>query len=135
MPYNVFLFITRKPSLTREEFKDYYENTHIPLLKSLVGPLFPLHHTRQYFARTDRKGFGGPANRDHPNYLLRGAPEGFDYDVIAELTWENEKTFHDFYKAIYETDVAAQLALDKEHFLDSGSLRSVVVGETTDTSR
>jgi hypothetical protein len=135
MPYNIFLFITRKPSLTPEEFKDYYENTHIPLLKSLVGDLFPLHHTRQYFARTDRKGFGGPANRDHPNYLLRGAPEGFDFDVIAELAWENEKVFHEFYKAIYKSDVAAKLALDEEHFLDSGSLRSVVVGETADTSR
>ncbi|KAF2687309.1 hypothetical protein K458DRAFT_361962 [Lentithecium fluviatile CBS 122367] len=135
MPYTIFIFVARKATLTSSQFKDYYENKHIPLLKELVGPLFPLHHRRQYFARTDRKGFGGPANRDHPNFLLRGTPEGFDFDVVAELTWEDEKTFHGFYKAIYQSDVAAKLALDEERFLDSGSLRSVVVGETTDTSR
>ena len=91
MTYIVIHFVTRKPTLTIEEFKHYWENTHIPLLKSLTGPLFPLHHKRRYLARTERKGFGGPANRDHPPLIIRGTPDDFDFDGIAEMEWETVK--------------------------------------------
>lgn len=135
MTYTIIIFVTRKPTITSEEFRDHWENKHIPLLKSLTGPLFPLQHKRRYFARIERKGFGGPANRDHPPLVLRGSPEDFDFDGVAELTWEDEKKFQDYYKAIYETDAAAQLAKDEELFLDAGKMKSIVVSESTGTSR
>ena len=135
MLYTVCLFLTRKPTITSDQFRIHWEDTHIPLLKSLVGPLFPLHYKRLYFARTERMGFGGPANRDHPLFLLRGSPDNFDFDAVAELTWEDERTFQEFYKAIYETKTAAKLAVDEAQFMDSGSSKSVVVGHTADTTR
>lgn len=135
MTYTVLLFVTRKATLTSEQFKDHWENKHIPLLKSLTGSLFPLHHTRRYFARIERQGFGGPANRDHPLLALRGNVQEFDYDAVAELTFQDEKAFHDFYKTIYDTEVAAKLAEDEEHFIDSAAFKSVVVGETIITTR
>jgi hypothetical protein len=135
MLYTVFLFITRKPTITSEQFKSHWEEQHIPLLKSLVGPLFPLHYKRLYFARTQRKGFGGPANPDRPNFLLRGSPDNFDFDAVAELTWEDEKTFQEFYKAIYESETSVRLAVDEDQFMDSGGWKSVVVGSTANTTR
>jgi hypothetical protein len=135
MPYTVFVFATRNPTITSEQFKSHWEDTHIPLVKSLVGPLFPLHYKRHYFARTERKGFGGPANRDNPAFLLRGSPDNFDFDAVAELMWEDEKTFQEFYKAIHTTKTAAKLAVDENQFLHSNGWKSVVVGDTANTTR
>jgi hypothetical protein len=135
MTYSILLFVTRKPTLSTEEFKDYWENKHIPLLKSLTGPHFPLRCTRRYLARIDRKGFGGPANRDHPLLVLRGNVDEFDYDGVAEMSWEDEKAFHKFYRAIWQTDVAVKLAADEESFMDVSRFKAVTVGETLETNR
>lgn len=53
-----------------------------------------------------------------------------DYDCIATMDFESEKTFQDFYRKIYETTNAAILARDEERFLEPGRTRAVVVGET-----
>ncbi|KAF2473501.1 uncharacterized protein BDR25DRAFT_352913 [Lindgomyces ingoldianus] len=110
--------------------QEHWENKHIPLLKSLTDPLFPLKHTPRYLARTGRKGFGSLANPIHPPLNLRGSPGDFDFDDIAEMTFKNERAFEEFYKTICETGKAAKLAADKEQFLDSGKMRAVAVGET-----
>ncbi|CAI6340421.1 unnamed protein product [Periconia digitata] len=133
MTYSIVIFVTRKPTITPDEFKDYWENHHIPLLQSLTGDSFPRQHRRQYLARIERKGFGGPANKDNPPLVLRGSPEDFDFDGIAELTWDDEDTFRKFYKAIYSTEAAAKLARDEEIFLDPGKLKTVVVHEAMST--
>ncbi|KAF2007137.1 hypothetical protein P154DRAFT_517545 [Amniculicola lignicola CBS 123094] len=129
MTYTIILFVTRKPTITPDEFKDHWENKHIPLLQSITGSLFPIH-VRQYLIRIDRKGFGGPANRNHPLLLLRGTVDDFDYDAIAHLTFESEKAFHQFYHVIYETTAQAQLAADEKRFLDTEKMKTVVVGNT-----
>ena len=135
MPYVVLVFVTRNPTLTSEEFRDHWENTHIPLMKSLTGRLFPLLHTRRYLARTDRLGYGGPANRDRPPLVLRGSIDNFDYDATAELTFESEDAFRRFYRALYEPETAAILSRDEELFLDTGKIITVVVGDTQSTPR
>ncbi|KAF2655904.1 hypothetical protein K491DRAFT_692542 [Lophiostoma macrostomum CBS 122681] len=135
MTFTVFLFLVRKPTLSPEQFTEYYETTHISLLRSLVGQeLMPPHFTRQYFARTYRQGFGGPANRNNPLLMLRGNAEEFEYDAMAQMTWECESLFQKFYKAIYERDAAAKIAADEDHFLEPGTLKAVVVGETIERS-
>ncbi|PSN72025.1 hypothetical protein BS50DRAFT_569605 [Corynespora cassiicola Philippines] len=136
MPYTVVYFITRKPTLSSDQFKDYWESKHIPLLQSLTGPLFPAEYTRRYLARIDRKGFGGPSNRDRPLLVLRGSPEDIDWvDGIAELSFDTEKAFQEFYRCIYETEAAAKLAADEEMFMDTSQIKAVVVGETTTTKK
>lgn len=133
MPFSILIYVTRKPSLTPEEFKDYWENHHIPLLQSLTGDSFPRQHRRKYLARTARKGFGGPANKDNPLLVLRGSPEDFDFDGMAELTWDDEAAFHKFYNAIYSKEAAAKLARDEEVFLEPGKLKAVVVDDSRNT--
>ena len=129
MTYTILLFVTRKPEITPQAFRDHWENKHIPLLQSLTGPLFPVH-TRQYFSRIERKGFGGPANRDHPPLVLRGSPEDVDYDGIAELVFKSEAAFQEFHKVIYATDAAAKLAEDEKNFLDIPKMKAIVIGDT-----
>ena len=133
MAYTILLFVTRKPNLSSEEFKHYYENVHIPLAQRLCAANWPHKFTRRYLARITRKGFGGPANPDRPPLLLRGDAQDIDYDCVSEMTFENEKAFYAFYKRVYEKDVAATLAADETAFLELGKTRVVVVGETVST--
>lgn len=133
MTYTIILFVTRKPDLSPDEFRDHYENVHIPLAHRLCADNWPFKFTRRYLARITRKGFGGPANPDRPPLLLRGDAQDIDYDCVSEMTFESENAFHAFYKRVYERDVAAKLAADETNFLHQGKTRIVVVGETIST--
>jgi hypothetical protein len=134
MTFTVMLFVTRSPHLTFDEFQDYYEHKHIPLVYSLVSDVWPATFNRKYFARVSRKGFGGPANPDRPPLTLRGNVDELDCDCIAEMTFSCEKVFRKFYKKIYEKEIAAILAEDENNFLKRGRTRAVVIGETWSTN-
>lgn len=53
MVYTVLMLVYRSPELTPVQFRDHYENKHIPLMKSLTGHDFPLSHARHYIERFD----------------------------------------------------------------------------------
>lgn len=133
MTYTIVLFVTRNPNLTSEEFRDHYEHTHIPLAHSLLATCWPIEFKRRYLARISRKGFGGPANPDRPPLMLRGEMMELDCDCIAEMTFDSERRFQEFYKKIYAKENAAILARDEEKFLQKGKTRVIVVGETWST--
>ncbi|OAL49370.1 hypothetical protein IQ07DRAFT_52351 [Pyrenochaeta sp. DS3sAY3a] len=133
MTYTIILFVTRSPGITSEQFRDYYEHKHIPLLYSLVGNYWPKAFRRRYLARIHRKGFGGPANPDRPTLMLRGDMSDLDCDCVAEMSFDNEIIFQKFYTAIYTKHNAAILAQDEQNFLDTGKTKIVVVGETWTT--
>jgi hypothetical protein len=113
------IFVTRKPTLSPDAFKDYYENKHIPLLRSLAGPIFPISHTRRYLARD-------PTPPDYPPRVILGNPDGFDYDAFAEATFENEDMLREFQKVM----VSKEVLEDEDRFTDRSRLRVVALGET-----
>lgn len=122
--FTIVVFLTRKPGLSPAEFKDHYENKHVPLLHSLGGPTFPLSHTRHYLARD-------PSNPEHPPIVVWGNPEGFDYDAFVEVTFESEAALREFQKVM----VSPEVLEDEDRFTDRTKLRAVVMGETTVTKR
>jgi hypothetical protein len=121
----LLLFLTRDSALSLEEFQHHYEHTHIPLAYSMLSDVWPTTFHRRYLARINRKGFGGPANPDRPALTLRGQANEMDCDCIAEMNFPTEKAFRQFYKKLYEKEIAAVLA--------EGKVRVIVVGETWST--
>jgi hypothetical protein len=67
--------------------------------------------------------------------MLRGEMNELDCDCIAEMTFENEARFQEFYKKIYAKENAAVLAKDEERFLEKGTTRVIVIGETWSTDK
>ena len=55
MSYRVLMYIYRKEGTSPEQFKDYYESKHVPLIQLLSGDLFPTSHIRNYIGHVDRK--------------------------------------------------------------------------------
>ncbi|KAJ6443501.1 FtsJ-like methyltransferase [Purpureocillium lavendulum] len=128
--FKVLLFAYRKPGLTPTEFRDYLEGKHMMLLKQLFGTLFPTSHVRRYIHRTEAESGDAP-----PATVLVGSQADFEYDAISELTFENEDAFKGFFTKYQSKEVAAAIQQDEEHFLDSGRMRAVVLGEVHETTK
>ncbi|KAF2661217.1 hypothetical protein K491DRAFT_481729 [Lophiostoma macrostomum CBS 122681] len=128
MPFTVILLVTRKPGLELSAFRNHWEHTHIPLLKSLVGDDFPLSHTRHYLDR-DTALPASPAN------VLKGAQEDFAFDALALWTFADQAHWERFKGKWKREDVRARLEGDEEGWMDRGRLRAVVVGWTGSTGR
>ncbi|KAI9708525.1 MAG: hypothetical protein M1820_003987 [Bogoriella megaspora] len=124
MTFNVWIFVWRKAGTTPEEFRTHYENSHVPLIKSLTGSLFPQSHIRHYVAR----GEDGTA----PMVIL-GTPEDFTYDAFAELSFTDAAAFQQFFGVIGQGEPAVKIAEDEEKFVQREKTRAVVVGDVTKT--
>jgi hypothetical protein len=118
MPYSIVSFETRKPELTPAEFEDYYDNTHVPIIKESVGSVFPKSHARYYLKRQ-------PAS-DLPLVFI-GSVDNVDYDVIVVMTFEGEQHFLDFQTKYAQPDVAAKIGASAEKFIISSKLTVVAL--------
>lgn len=123
-PFTLVVFVTRKPGLSPAEFKDHYENKHVPLLQSLAGPTFPISHTRHYLARDS-------VNPEHPPVFVYGDSEAFTYDAIVEVRFENQAGLQEFQKTMLSPEVLE----DEDRFTDRTKLRAVGMGKTEVTRR
>jgi hypothetical protein len=84
MPYAIVAYLSRKETLSLAEFRNYYENKHMPLPFSLTRSIFPKLHKRYCLARTPKLQF--PLDVTNTNYVVTvydGEPDDFDYDVYA----------------------------------------------------
>ncbi|TGJ85979.1 hypothetical protein E0Z10_g2772 [Xylaria hypoxylon] len=136
MGYSVIVFAYRKPGTTPEQFKAHSEGSHVPLIREIAGPTFPLSHTRRYLHRTEKQtSTNTVSNANTPATVLIGSQAEFDYDSFAELTFEDESACQAFFGVMQQPGNAARIAADEEKFLDRARLTAVVLGDTTETRR
>ena len=99
MPKLVAL-ISKQPQLSAEEFRDYYEANHAPLVASLL-PMIQ-RYTRSYLpVEPDVPGDRGDAN----------------FDVLTELWFADEAQLDAFWIRIREPEVSAAIRSDEANFL------------------
>ncbi|KAI0900632.1 EthD domain-containing protein [Annulohypoxylon nitens] len=119
MPFSVLFLATRKAGTTPEAFKEHYENTHIPLIKSVAGSAFPVTHTRHYIHRAEGQA-----------HVLLGTQGDFDYDVVVELAFADQAAFQAYAAATHSGDAQAKISADEESFIDRSKSRAVILGST-----
>ena len=132
MPFTILIFSYRKIGITPTAFKDHYEFSHVPLIKSLTGTYFPQSHRRSYIQRTADADADNNNNR-YPATVLVGTQPDFQYDAFAELVFEDASKFQKFMSIVSQGEAREMLAKDEEMFLDRVRLTAVVVGETVVT--
>jgi EthD domain len=99
-----FLF-KRKPDMTPEQFRDHYENRHVPLALRLLP----------YFS-----GYA----RNYIRHDLAYRPEGLgvdnapQFDVVTEVTFANDADYDLMMKQLAEPAVSRQIIEDEERFMD-----------------
>ena len=100
--------ICKKPSISEEDFKSYYESSHAPLIESLFPTL--IGYRRTYLNKSNMLNDTLPLASD-------GVPSQFN--VITELTFDDEEGLNQFFELGKNKDVIDAIRNDEANFLDS----------------
>ena len=113
MTFTLVAQIKRKATLTPQEFRNHYDTVHVPLLKSLVGPAFPLTHTRHYITRLLESPF--PPMRYREGF--KGSE--IEFDAISIMVFRNAEHFEEFRNVFFQVEVQKTMKEDEERFQDT----------------
>ena len=111
--YKILLFMKRRPGMSLEAFRDYYENHHAPLCAKYSRGL------KRYMRR-----FVTP----QPNPDTGKAGE-LAFDVITELWFEDEPTFRGTVNYIATTLMPDDVVGDERKLFDRATMRMATVIE------
>ena len=111
----MLLMFKRKPGMTAEQFREYYETRHVPLALRLF-PYFK-GYRRNYVCTDETFNLAGK---------LIPVPT---YDVVTELTFESRVEFERMVRALEDPDVAKQIVDDEECFMDRSASVAFLVDE------
>jgi uncharacterized protein (TIGR02118 family) len=98
----VFL-LKRKPGMSLEEFRDYYENNHRKLAEQAMPGA--LRYVRRYVT-------------PEPNPITGEAIE-LPFDVVMELWWPNRAAWDELQASIADSDIGRAIYEDEENLFSS----------------
>jgi uncharacterized protein (TIGR02118 family) len=108
--------IRKKAGMSREEFIDYYENKHEPLIRRLL-PRYPIYR-RNYLVfddpmlKIDNRG---------------GDADYAGYDVLTESVFPTRADAEAFMAAFAQPEVFAAIKADEANFVEPGHAKMFVV--------
>lgn len=109
--FKIMAFLTKREDLETRAFFEYYENHHVPLIRSLAPT--PIGYKRSYLVRDD------DCNVDDGTV---------DFDVVTELVFPDRAAYLAWGRQLYEATAAAPvIAQDESKFLDRSRTRAFVV--------
>ncbi|KIX10706.1 uncharacterized protein Z518_01790 [Rhinocladiella mackenziei CBS 650.93] len=129
MTCRVLILVYRKPGMTPEDFKRHYETVHIPLVREIAGPTFPLSHVRRYIRRTKQP------DGTYSAALLSGVQGDFGFDAVSELTYEDEVAFRESFAAMNAPEAAKRISEDCAMFMDQSKAPVVLLEDCVETCR
>jgi uncharacterized protein (TIGR02118 family) len=97
----------KRPDLTSQQFQEYYETKHVPLILDLLPRA--KHYKRSYIASSEW-----------------AAPP---FDVITEVCHESREALAASRQRLISDEVARRIRADEANFLDRTSLSMYVVDE------
>lgn len=109
--FKVFGFLSKKDGLSIQEFIDYYENKHVPLICSLAP--VPAIYKRRYLVGERLTAEGGEV----------------DFDVMTELVFADRHAFDAWMAALAKPEVGARVVADEQKFLNRARTRAYVIDE------
>jgi hypothetical protein len=109
----VIMLMKRRPGMTTEAFRDYYESKH-----RLIGEKY-------------LRGFATRYVRRYVNPLPDRSGELYDpeYDVVLEVWYPDETTFKDCAENLQNPEIAKEINDDEQQVFDMRFMRSYVVEE------
>jgi len=110
--YKIFAFLSKREGMTMQQFIDYYENNHVPLICSLE-PIPPVYK-RRYVVREEEFTHSGST---------------VDFDVITETNFADKDAFLAWIAKISLPGAGEQVLADETNFLDRSRTRAYVIDE------
>jgi hypothetical protein len=109
-------YLVKREGMSPEEFVDYYENHHVPLILSLAPP--PVVYKRHYLQRGDALNLG---------------ETDIDFDVVTEQVFADRAAFQSWLGAVTAGNAGERVAADEARFLERSRTRSCVVSDYVTT--
>ena len=104
----------RHPSLTVEQFKDHYENIHVPLaLRNVKGK------ARRYIRKY-------PEPRPNPMTGMVAEPE---YDVVMEFWHDDKQAYEAMMASMKASPLLPEIIADEERLFDRPKSRNFFIDE------
>jgi uncharacterized protein (TIGR02118 family) len=111
--FKVIALLSKKPGLSRDEFIEYYETKHVPLIRKLLPKI------QEY-----RRSF-----LDLNGAIIAAGVSAPDFDVVTEF-WFADRAACEATLATYgDPSVGETIRRDEENFLDRSKIRFMVVDE------
>jgi len=116
----VFL-LKRKPGITKEQFREHYESSHVKLAEKYIGHLLTGYH-RNYpvFATLN------PSEQPEGSEVK---PYDFQYDAVTEMRVRDEAAIAEIARIFNDPAIQPILAEDELKFLDRASTVMLVCDE------
>jgi len=113
MAYRILLLMKRKPGMSMEAFRDYYENHHVPLCAPYMQGIDG--YRRNYL-------------QPQP-HAESGTNEELPYDVITEMFFEDEATYKATVEFLATTVMSDEVVNDEMNFFHRPTMRMATVEE------
>ncbi|MCB2061391.1 MAG: EthD domain-containing protein [Novosphingobium sp.] len=111
--FKILLLMKRKPGMSVEAFRDYYENHHVPL--ALNYPAANTRYIRRYL--------------EPQPHAESGTNEELPYDVITELWFDDEEIFKSTVEYLSTTVMPDDVVNDELNLFDRPTMRIATVVE------
>lgn len=123
MAIKVMSFMRRKPGLSQQEFRDYYEKNHAPLALKYFGPYIN-RYVRNYPKIEDSAH--GTDWFQHGKAL----DDRFNYDVVTELWYKDQAAYDTLHRLLAEDPKIGEIfGTDEARFIDRASVQYIVFDE------
>lgn len=111
--FKTVIMLKRKPGMSFEDFKDYYESHHRKLGEKVLPS--GIHYVRRYLQPV-------------PNPVTGEVTE-LEFDVLTEVWYESREAFEAAMVALSEPEIAAEVAEDEEKLFDRTKNRFCTIEE------
>jgi uncharacterized protein (TIGR02118 family) len=99
--------ICKKPAISEEDFKTYYEENHVPLIESIFPTITGYKRTYLFEASMLNDALPLESDGDHSVF-----------NVITELTFDDEDGLNQFFERGADNKVIETIRNDEANFLD-----------------
>lgn len=111
--WKILLLMKRKPGISVEAFRDYYENNHVPLCRPYMSGI------SRYFRRY----------LDPQPHAESGTNAELPYDVITEMWFDDEESYKGTLAYITTNVMPDEVVQDELKFFDRPTMRIATVVE------
>ena len=106
--YKVIGLLKRRPGMSPEEFREYYESNHRVIGEKYLKK-FAVRYLRRYL-----QGFADP---------ITGKIAEQEYDVLLEIWYRDKQAFEEANRLFAEPDICDEIATDEEKLFDRSASR------------
>ncbi|HET6523122.1 EthD domain-containing protein [Sphingopyxis sp.] len=118
--FKVVIMMKRRKDITMQEFKDYYQNTHIPNVMAILPPtdILPNVHRRNFVIRDDSFLDSVADGRTDPNP---------PFDCLTEVEYETREDAEASMQLFFDPKYLPDLKADEAKFIDLSTVKYYVV--------